>query len=70
MFHCYIGGLLLDILINSDVIETYLINQDKKRYTFVRLTSTFMDLGIKNRSIGISPMKLPMICKPKEYYHF
>ena len=38
----FIGGKLMDILINSDVVETHIVKQYNKRNNYFRLTSTFL----------------------------
>jgi hypothetical protein len=65
-FYAFIGSSLLQILLNCDLIETYLVTIQGKRFTYLKVTNKISDKFELNK-LHVVPLKLPMIVKPKEY---
>ena len=64
-FLSYIGGKLINVLMDSAVLDTTILTKNDKRYNFLKISSKTV-LKHKNKTL-VTPIKLPMIVEPNKY---
>lgn len=55
----------MDVLVNSGIVDTEIITKDDKKYNYLKISSDLL-LKYKNTTL-VTPVKLPIIVKPKEH---
>ena len=70
-FYALIGCKLIDILIHTDILSMTLVRSGDKEHPYQALQVKDKTLmSTRNRQAVINlPLKLPMICRPKDYGH-